>query len=145
MICKLTMMLVSECQEGNVGEDWKYDLDYETFGAGEPRRGSIRVARHNLPSGVVREPYGSPAPQELYIGEYAGPLQVRLELTATEVDLLVDDVGTVQKELTMECPGPEGGAVTRELDIDVEVREAPAMLPGKAIFTLRVRLKLSCS
>jgi len=145
MICKLTMMLVSECQEGNVGEDWKYDLHYETFGAGEPRRGSISVARHNLPSGVVREPYGSPAPEELFIGECAGPLQVRLRLTVTEVDLLVNDVGMVQKDLTIECPGTAGGAETKELDIEAEVREAPAILPGKAVFTLRVRVKLSCS
>jgi len=145
MICKLTMMLVSECQEGNVGKDWKYDLNYETCGAGEPRRGSISVARHNLPSGVVSEPYGSPAPRELFIGQCTGPLQVRLGLTVTEVDLLVDDVSTVQKDLTIECPGPAGGVVTKELDIEVGVREAPVILPGKAVFTLRVRVRLSCS
>jgi len=145
MICKLTMMLVSECQEGDVGEDWKYDLDFETSAAGEPQRGSVSVGKHNLPAGVVREPYGSPPPCELFVGECTGPLQVRLSLTVTEVDILVDDVGQAQKDLLIECPGPAGGVVTKELDIDVEVREAPAVLPGKAVFTLRVRLKLSCS
>jgi len=139
------MTLVSECQEGNIGEDWKYALDVEVQ-SGELRgQGSVSVAKHNLPSGIVREPYGSPAPQVLLTGECSDDLMLRMRLVATEVDLFVDDVGEVRKELVMACPGPAGGTLTKELDIDVEVREKPQILPKKALFTLRVRFNLTCA
>ena len=90
MSCRLTMTLVSECQEGNIGEDWKYALDVEVQ-SGELRgQGSVSVAKHNLPSGIVREPYGSPAPQVLLTGECSDDLMLRMRLVATEVDLFVD-------------------------------------------------------
>lgn len=145
MSCRLTMTLVSECQEGNVGEDWKYDLDVEVQSGGLKSQGSVSVAKHNLPSGIVREPYGSPAPQVLLSGECTDELLLRIRLTATEVDLFVNDVGEAEKELVMACPGPAGGTLTKELDLDVEVREMPQILPRKAVFTLRVRFNLSCA
>ena len=145
MSCRLTMTLVSECQEGNIGEDWKYDLDVEVQGGELQGQGSISVPKHNLPSGIVREPHGSPAPQVLLTGDCENELLLRIRLTATEVDLFVNDVGEVEKELVMACPGPAGGALTKELDIVVEVREMPQILPRKAVFTLRVRFNLTCA
>ena len=145
MSCRLTMTLVSECQEGNIGEDWKYDLDVEVRSGELQGQGSVSVAKHNLPSGIVREPYGSPAPQELLTGDCSDDLMLRIRLVATEVDLFVDDVGEVEKELVMACPGPAGGTLTKELDIGVEVRERPQILPQKAVFTLRVRFNLTCA
>jgi hypothetical protein len=135
MSCRLTMTLISECQEGNIGEDWKYDLDVKV----------LSVVKHNLPSGVVREPHGSPAPQELYAGDCEGELLLRMKLTATEVDVFVNDVGKLQKDLVIDCPGPAGGTVTKELDLAVPVREMPPIFPKKAVFTLRVRFNLTCS
>jgi len=145
MSCRLTMTLVSECQEGNVGEDWKYSLDVRVLGQGPESHGSFSVPKHNLPSGIVREPHGSPAPQELFSGPCEGDVLLRMHLTATEVDLFIDDIGEVQRELVLECPGPAGGTVTRDIDIDVEVRESPQIFPRKAVFTLRVRFNLACS
>jgi hypothetical protein len=146
MSCRLTMTLISELQEGNVGEDWKYQLDVEVvLKDGVVGQGSIEVSKHNLPSGVVREPYGTPAPQVLFSGDCAGELLLRSHLTATEVDVFVNDVGKIQKDLVMECPGPAGGTVTKEVDIAVAVRESPPILPRKAVFTLRVRFNLTCS
>ena len=145
MSCRLTMTLVSECQEGTAGEDWKYDLEVQVLGQDVQGQGSVSVAKHDLPPGVVRPPHGSPAPQVLFSGPCKGDLLLKLQLTAIEVDLFVNDVGKVQKDLVIECPGPGGGAVTRELDIEVEVHESPKFIPRKSTFTLRVRFNLACS
>jgi len=145
MTCKLTMTLISESQEGSIGEDWKYDLRVTVVGEGLKGGGAISVPKHNLPSGVIREPYGSPAPVQLYDGECKGELLLRMHLVATEVDLFVNDVGKADKDLRFECSGLAGDTVTKEIDIPVEVREMPGIIPKTAVFTLRVRCTLACS
>ena len=145
MSCRLTMTLISKLQEGNVGEDWKYHLDIKVLRDGVIGEGSLKVPKHKLPSGLVREPHGTPAPLLLYTGDCTGELLLRSHLTATEVDVFVNDVGEIQKDLVIECPGAAGGTVTKEVDIEVAVRESPPILPRKAVFTLRVRFNLTCS
>ena len=145
MSCRLTMTQISECQEGNIGEDWKYDLDVKVLSDGVKGQGSVSVVKHNLPPGVVREPHGSPPPQELFAGDCERELLLRMKLTATEVDVFVNDVGKLQKDLVIDCPGPAGGTVTKEVDLAVPVREMPPIFPKKAVFTLRVRFNLTCS
>ena len=128
MTCKLTMTLVSEHQEGDCGEDWKYDLDVKVFHEGLKAKAGSVYRKHNLVAGSVKEPYGSPEPQVVFAGECLTELLVRMELTATEVDLFVNDVGKASKDITIECPGPHGDKVTKEVDIAAGVREAPAIL-----------------
>jgi hypothetical protein len=144
MTCTLTMTLISETQEGNIGEDWKYDLDVQVFHQSLVGEGTVSVPKHNLPSGVVRQPYGSPAPQVLYSGECKERLLVQMELTATEVDLFVNDVGKAGKDLAIDCPGPGGGKVTKEVDVAVDVKESPGIVPKTAVFTARARFTLTC-
>ena len=144
MTCKLNMTLISETQERNIGADWKYDLDVKVETDGARDQGAIRVPKHNLPSGVIREPHGAPAPQVIFTGDCSGTLQLHMKLTATEVDVFINDVGKLKRDLAMECPGPAGGTVTKELDLAVPVREMPPILPKKAVFTLRVRFTLRC-
>jgi hypothetical protein len=144
MTCTLTMALVSEAQEGDIGEDWTYRLAAKVFDGDLDEEASISVPKHNLPSGVVREPHGRPAPVTLFSGECQSSVLVRMQLTATEIDLFVNDVGTVEKELRIGCPGPGGGKVTKEVDLAAGVRESPGILPKTAVFTVRVRLTLAC-
>jgi hypothetical protein len=144
MGCKLSMTLISEAQEGNIGEDWKYQLEVEVQTGGSKGAGSISVPKHNLPSGEIRAPHGAPAPQVIFDGVCEDHLRLHLKLTATEVDIFINDVGKLKRELTIECPGPAGGTVTKELDLAVPVREMPPILPKKALFTLRVRFTLRC-
>jgi len=144
MSCTLTMTLISESQEGNIGEDWKYDLEVKVSSADQKGRGKVKVPKHNLPSGEVREPHGSPPPQEVFTGDCVGELKVAMRLVATEVDMFVNDVGKVSRDLLIQCPGVTGTTLTRDCDIDVVVREMPRILPQKALFTLRVRFTLRC-
>lgn len=144
MSCTLTMKLVSESQEGNIGEDWRYDLDVQVSSGAQKGQGRVKVPKHNLPSGLVQEPHGSPEPQVVFAGDCAGQLLIKMRLVATEVDVFVNDVGKVRKELIIQCPGVGGATVTKDCDIEVAVREMPRILPQKALFTLRVRFTLSC-
>ena len=144
MSCTLTMTLISESQEGNIGEDWKYDLDVKVSTAGQKGQGKVKVPKHNLPSGEIREPHGSPPAQVIFSGDCVGELKVGMRLVATEVDMFVNDVGKVSKDLVIQCPGVAGTTLTRDCDIDVVVREMPRILPQKALFTLRVRFTLRC-
>ena len=144
MTCKLIMTLISEHQVGECGEDWKYKLDAQVFHEGLKGEGKVSVPKHNLVAGVVKEPHGSPEPVLVFKGECLTELLVKLQLTATEVDLFVNDVGKVSKEITIECPGPHGDKVTKEIDIAAAVREAPAILNKNSVFTVRVRFTLTC-
>jgi hypothetical protein len=145
MNCTLTAALISETQEGDIGEDWKYTLSVKAFEDDLDGEATISVPKHKLPAGVVREPFGSPAPVQVYRGECERGFLVRLLLTATEVDLFINDVGKAEKELRIDCPGPGGGKVTKEIDIAAGVRESPGILPKNAVLTVRVRLTLTCT
>jgi hypothetical protein len=144
MTCKLTMTLISEHQEGNCGNDWKYDLDVKVFHEGLKGEGRISVPKHTLTAGSAKEPFGSPEPQVIFAGECLTELLVRIQLMATEVDLFVNDVGKVSKDIKIECPGPRGDKVTKEVDVAAGVRESPAILNKTSVFTVRVRFTLTC-
>lgn len=145
MNCTLTAALISETQEGDIGEDWKYTLSVKAFEDDLDGAATISVPKHSLPAGDVREPFGSPAPVQVFSGECKRGFLVRMLLTATEVDMFINDVGKVEKELRIDCPGPGGGKVTKEIDIAAGVRESPGILPKNAVFTVRVRLTLTCT
>jgi len=144
MTCKLTMTLISEHQEGNLGNDWKYDLAVKVFHEGLKGEGQIKVPKHTLEAGAVREPHGSPQPLVIFEGECLTELLVRMELTATEVDMFVNDMGKAGKDIRIECPGPHDDKVTKELDIAAGVRESPGILNKNSVFTVRVRFTLTC-
>jgi hypothetical protein len=144
MTCKLTMTLISEHQEGECGNDWKYDIEAQVFHEGLQGEGGFRVPKHLLEPGHVHEPHGAPAPVELFSGECLTELLVKIHLTATEVDMFVNDVGHEKMELRIECPGPGGEKVTKEVDVAANVKEAPAILNKRSVFTVRVRFTLVC-
>ena len=117
MTCKMTMALLSEHQEGTCGDDWKYKIDAKVFGEGLKGQGEIAVPKHNLSAGAVERPHGLPEPQIIFTGECVAELLVRLNLTATEVDLFKNDVGTASMEFKLVCPGVVGGSVTKEIEL----------------------------
>ena len=139
MSCKLTMMLVSESQEGNIGNDWRYLLEAKVFHGALAGEATVDVAKHTLQSGEVIQPHGSPDPVVLFEGECEDELLIRLNLTATEVDTFIDDVGKASKDVRLEMPGPGCTHLVREVDIDTGVRESPGIRNLIAMFTLRLR------
>jgi hypothetical protein len=144
MSCTLSVKLISESQEGNIGEDWRYDLEVKVSSGDQQGQGRFKVPKHNLPSGVVQEPHGSPPPQVVFTGDCVDELKLEMRLVATEIDMFVNDVGKISKDLIIQCPGVAGTTVTKDCDIDVVVHEMPRILPQKALFTLRVRLTVQC-
>jgi hypothetical protein len=137
------MTLVSESQEGDCGDDWSYRLEAKVFHGGLRADAVIEVPKHKLASGEVREPFGSPAPVELFAGECDGPLQVRLLLIATEVDTFINDVGEASKDVTIECPPPGDHPLVRDVDIAAGVRESPGIRNLNSVVTLRLRFTLT--
>jgi len=144
MSCKLVMALLFESQEGECGDDWKYVVEVKVFNEGLKGEGKISVPKHVLPVGEVEKPFGDPKPITVYEGECLTELLVRLHLTATEVDLFVNDVGSASMELKMECPGPGVSQIHRKVDITAGVREAPVILNKSSVFTVGVRFDLIC-
>jgi hypothetical protein len=138
------MTLLSETQEGECGDDWKYEVEAKVFDEGLKGQGKISVPKHVLPAGVVEPPFGDPKPVTVYEGGCLTELLVRLHLTATEVDLFVSDVGSASMELKMECPGPGVTKLSRKVDITAGVREAPVILNKDSVFSVSLRLDLMC-
>ena len=144
MTCSTTMTLISEHQEGKCGDDWKYDVDVKVFIEGLKGEGVISVPKHTLRSGTVEKPYGLPEPLIVFSGECSTEVLVKLNLKATEVDLFINDVGKASMDFKLECPGPPGGSITKEVELSAGVREAPAFLNRESVFTVEVRFDLVC-
>jgi hypothetical protein len=136
------MALISESQEGNCGDDWKYELEAKVFNEGLRGEGCISVPKHLLESGAVMEPFGDPEPVVLFEGDCDGELLIRMLLTATEVDMFINDVGKASKDITLDQPLPGKDRLTKEVDIAAGVRESPGILNKNSVFTLRVRFIL---
>jgi hypothetical protein len=138
------MTLISEHQEGECGKDWKYEVGVKVFNQGLQGEGLISVPKHTLEAGAAEKPHGLPESLLVFAGECTGELLVKMHLEATEVDLFVNDVGQASMEFKLECPGPAGGSVTKEIEIAAGVREAPAFLNRDSVFTVQVRFDLVC-
>lgn len=140
MAFKVTISVLSETQEGDIGDDWKFELNVKTFNEGLQGEGVIKVKKHHLPAGVVQDPPGPPEPLELPAGEGQQNILVRLNLKATEVDLFQNDVGIVERDMTCPCPSEQDRISAHQTDLSVGVRESPGFLNQVAVFTLKLRI-----
>ena len=62
MTCKLVMTLLTESQEGECGEDWKYEVEAKVFDEGLKGEASVSVPKHNLAVGATEPCFGNPEP-----------------------------------------------------------------------------------
>ena len=145
MVYRLTMALVSEGQEGNLGTDWKYELEAKVFCSGLLSDVTVEVPKHPLMPGSVVSPHGAPEPVLLFEGECEDELLLRLRLIATEVDLFINDQGRVSKDIRLGLPAEDEPASVQEIDLAAGVRESPGIRDRNAVFTLRIRLTLERS
>ena len=141
MALKVTVSVLSETQEGDVGDDWKFDLNVKIFNEGLKGEGIIKVKKHLLTAGSVQEPPGPPAPLVLPGGDDSQEqILIRLNLKATEVDLFQNDVGTIESDVNCHCPTEAERISATQADISVVVHESPGFLNQVAIFTLKLRI-----
>jgi hypothetical protein len=141
MSLKVNVSVLSETQEGDVGDDWKFELNVKIFNEGLKGEGTIKVKKHLLSAGAVQEPPGPPAPLVLPGGD-AGQehILVRLNLKATEVDLFQNDVGIIENDVSCHCPTEAERISALQTDISVVVRESPGFLNQVAVFSLKLRI-----
>jgi hypothetical protein len=145
MDCKLTVSVVEEGVEGDIGDDWEYSVTATIFDAAGTAIGSgkIRVDEHRLTPGTAQPP-----PKAVGFRTSAGRCgtfpKVELKVDVNEVDWLVDDPGSKTVIVPIECPGPGKSPFTKETAISIIVRERPTVLGGQATFTLKVRLIAVC-
>jgi len=137
---KVTISILSESQEGDIGDDWKFNLSAKVFNEGLKGEGVIKVKKHNLPAGVIQDPPGPPDPLVLDGGDAEGDILIRLKLLATEVDLFQNDSGEVESDLA--CPAPTAGdrITAHQTELSVGVRESPGFLNQVSVFTLKLRV-----
>jgi hypothetical protein len=140
MAFKVTISVLSETQEGDIGDDWRFELNVKAFNEGLTGEGIIKVKKHHLPAGAVQDPPGPPEPLVLKGGDGEEQILIRLNLKATEVDLFQNDVGIVESDITCPCPSAEDRISAHQTDLSVAVRESPGFLNQVAIFTLKLRI-----
>lgn len=143
MAGKVTFSVISEGQEGKIGDDWKYSVEIKVFNQGLKGKGTINVAKHPLSSGVTMEPYGAPDALVMEAGAAGSELKIWIKLIAIEVDLFRNDTGEFDLNFTMACPGPGEAPITVEKEISCGVTEKPVVADNTAIFTVVVRLVAS--
>ena len=141
---KVIFSVLTENHEGPIGDDWRYWIEAKVFNRGLKGQGTIKVAKHSLPSGTTQEPPGPPASIEMPAGDYNNEIKIKLTLEATEVDLFKNDVGKTDIDLTLSCPKPGEQALLHEHEISVGVVESPGITGETSIITLRVQLELFC-
>lgn len=142
---KVTFSVLTENHEGPIGEDWRYWIEAKVFNQGLKGQGTIKVAKHSLPSGTTQPPPGPPDPVEMPAGDYNNEIKIKLTLEATEVDLFRNDVGKTDIDLTLKCPKPGEKPITHDHEVSVGVVESPGITGETSIVTLLVRLELSCT
>ncbi len=143
MTGKIIFSVLSERQDGDIGDDWKYNVEAKIFNEGLKGKGTISVKKHNLDSGITMEPHGSPGALELGAGDGGSELKIWLKLIATEVDLFRNDDGERELNFTMKCPRPGENPIVLEKEISCGVTEKPVVADNTSIFTVKVRLVAS--
>ena len=144
MACKVTLTLLTERQDGPIGDDWRYSVEAKVFNQGLTDKGKVKVAKHSLPSGQTQEPPGPPEPMVLDAGDCGDDLLVRLQVNATEVDWLIHDRGSGSLDINLKCPGPGGAPASKDVEVSVGVRESPGISGETSIFRLNMRLTAEC-
>jgi hypothetical protein len=148
MTCKITYWVDEETVTGEIGNDWSYSVIARVYNPTLLGAGEIKQPEHRLDPGSSQPPPNHER-IELPAGECGTSPSILLILSATEVDWLVDDKGTNQMVVVLQCPEPGGAALVREVDIAVRVGESPRILAffkgdATANLTVKVKLELAC-
>jgi len=143
MGCKIGVSILSERVDGDIGDDWEYDVEVRISDQSESQSGRIGVERHTLTPGVTRELPGTHT-TELDGGPCGSDAQLELHLQAREIDWVFSDVGNHKTTISVACPGPGAEPLEISREVAVRVEEKPLVLGGAATLILMVRITASC-
>lgn len=143
MACEIAFSLLQEHLAGDIGDDWEYSVRAEVRNPLVVSSGEIHCPEHILTPGMTQSPPTTGA-VVIRAGDCGTGPNVRLVIHAKEVDLLVDDKGSNETVIPMECPGPGGAPYTIEPTISVNVKERPGLGKASAKLTIKVRLTARC-
>lgn len=144
MACKISVWVDEETVTGNVGNDWSYSVIARVYNPTLMGAAEIRQPEHRLDPGPSQPPPNRKR-VELPAGEGGTSPAVLLIVSATEVDWLVDDKGTNQLVVVLQCPEPGEPPLLRDVDISVRVAESPrivAFFKGDSAASLTIKVKL---
>lgn len=145
MSCKVMISVISERVVGDIGDDWAYVIDASAWNAGvEQSAGTITVDEHRIVPGAAAKAPTRAQGVTLEAGDCGTAARVVIKVAATEVDWLVDDAGSDEVTIPVECPGPGGPRTTLTHDMAFEVEEAPGFLGGNAEFQLKLSIVAWC-
>ena len=143
MTCTVTVSLLGEFVDGDIGDDWQYALSVDVFNPGPAGSARLDVPPHRVKPGVEHElPDGPSATIEA--GPCGVPMRIELHLAAAEVDWIFSDTGTSSAAIELRCPGPDEPAVTIDRHVSAYVEERPRIIGGSANFMLRLRVVAEC-
>ena len=143
MACTISISLVSEHVDGEIGNDWKYSLSAEAVGMDGSDSARLDVPQHKLSPGLTSVPPNREA-VTLRGGDCGTPTRVVLTLVASEVDWVFSDTGEQSVTVELSCPGTDQEPIRLEREIAAHVEERPRMLGGSANLLIKVRLITHC-
>jgi hypothetical protein len=144
MACEIVFSLLQEYLAGDIGDDWEYTVRAEVRNPALVSTGEIKCPEHILKPGT-NQPAPNTSAIVLRAGDCGTAPRVRLVINAREVDLLVDDKGSNESVIPLECPGPGGAPYTVEPTIAVQVKERPGLSKDGATLSIKVRLTARCT
>jgi hypothetical protein len=143
MTCRITVSLLSEFVDGNIGDEWQYSLAVDVVDPAQGGGGRIDVPRHKLKAGATRELVDGPS-TEFDAGSCGDTIRLELTLAAAEVDWVFSDTGEDSATVEMRCPAPGGAPVIVEREVSTYVEERPRLLGGSANFVVKLRIAGRC-
>lgn len=144
MGCKIDVSLISERVDGDIGDDWEYDVEARILDHPGSQSGRIEVENHKLTPGIMRELPGTHS-TELDAGPCGSEVDIELHLQARELDWVFSDVGDHKTTIRVVCPGPGAEPLELSREVAVRVEEKPLVLGGAATLILMIRITASCS
>ena len=143
MGCRISVALISERVDGDIGDDWEYAVEVRVAGVGGTDSGRIEVERHKLTPGVMRELPGVHS-TDVAAGPCGSVAELELHLRAAEIDWVFSDVGEHSTRMRIDCPGAGTSPAVMDREVGVRVEERPLIIGGAATLILKVRITAAC-
>lgn len=146
MGCSVTLTIVEESLNGDIGDDWEYSVEIKVYNPASATTpvsaGTISVPEHRIAPGTSQSPPPGTTGLILEAGPCESVARVDLTFTASELDLISDDTEVDSRGLTVACPGPGQEPHRATYRPRLTVRESGG--DGIAALTLTIEVESAC-